>query len=868
MLFPALLSALALSGASYAEEQRAGAAPAWVIVRLTADAPIGRDGLPTDGRLLQRASELGIARFERLLPAGAGRRAPEAFARSGLGRTFRAHFSDPARSPDAILTRLAALPGVELAEPDAIATGGGTPNDTYLPYQWGVQNNGLLFSGSTAGADIQAVDAWDIETGDGSVIVAVLDTGVNTAEPDLSGQVWANTGEVAGNSVDDDANGYVDDTAGWDFAYTDASPSDVYGHGTNVSGIAVASGNNSIGYAGMCWDCQLMNVKVLDDANSGYYTWIAAGVIYAVDNDAHVVNMSLGGATDSSTLLAAVQYADAADVTVVVSMMNYGTVTPYYPAAYTEPIAVGATDFDDTRVDAFFWGGGSSYGSHIDVVAPGNYIYGLSTTSGWYYSYWGGTSQATPYVAGLAALLLTLDPTLLPADIRAYIEDSAEDRVGTTTEDTAGWDMYYGYGRINAWQALALLEDDLADADGDGYSVRTGDCDDANARISPGVAEIWYDGIDGDCDEANDYDADADGYDSDGYGGADCDDTDAAVSPAGTDTWYDGVDSDCDGASDYDADGDGFDSGSWGGADCNDVSASVSPAAADAWYDGVDANCDGASDYDADADGFDSDGYGGADCNDVNASISPAAADAWYDGVDANCDGASDYDADGDGFDSDGWGGADCNDASAAISPVAADAWYDGVDADCDGADDYDADADGFDSDGYGGADCNDVNASISPAATDAWYDGVDSDCDGASDYDADADGFDSDGYGGADCNDTNASVSPAAADAWYDGVDSDCDGASDYDSDADGFDSEGFGGADCDDTDAAISPAAADAWYDGLDADCDGASDYDADADGFDSDGYGGADCNDVNASISPAAADAWYDGVDANCD
>jgi len=380
-----------------------------------------------------------------------------------------------------------------------------------------------------------------------------------------------------------------------------------------------------------------------------------------------------------------------------------------------------------------------------------------------------------------------------------------------------------------------------------------GDCDDLDFGTYPGAADAWYDGVDADCAGDDDFDQDLDGYPHDAYGGTDCDDSNVDVNPDALETWYDGVDQDCDGLSDYDQDLDGHDSDAYTGDDCDDTDVGISPSASETWYDGVDSDCDGASDYDQDTDGYDSDAYAGSDCDDTNGAVNPGASDTWYDGVDSDCDGASDYDQDADGYDSDAYTGSDCDDTDAAVSPGASDTWYDGIDSDCDGASDYDQDADGYDSDAYTGSDCDDTSASVHPDAGETWYDGIDSDCDGASDYDQDADGYEADTYGGTDCVDTNEDVHPGASEIWYDGVDSDCDGGSDYDQDADGYDSDAYAGTDCADMDDTRNPGVTETWYDGVDSDCDGASDYDQDADGYDSDVYAGSDCDDTVSGINP---------------
>ncbi|MFZ5477563.1 MAG: MopE-related protein, partial [Myxococcota bacterium] len=307
------------------------------------------------------------------------------------------------------------------------------------------------------------------------------------------------------------------------------------------------------------------------------------------------------------------------------------------------------------------------------------------------------------------------------------------------------------------------------------------DCDDLTVSSYPGASDRPYDGVDADCAGDDDYDADADGYRSDSYGGDDCNDVDATVNPSAADTWYDGIDQNCDGANDYDRDGDGYVSSSYGGSDCNDLVSSISPAASDTWYDGVDSDCDGADDYDQDGDGYTSDAYGGTDCDDTNAVVRPGGVDVWYDGLDSNCDGLSDYDQDRDGYDSDSYGGDDCDDMDASVSPGDAEVWYDGVDTDCDGGSDYDQDGDGYDSDAYGGEDCEDTVASAYPGAPgEVYYDGVDTDCDGLNDYDQDLDGFESDAYGGTDCDDTDERVHPYRWESTTNGVDDDCDGGAD----------------------------------------------------------------------------------------
>lgn len=208
-------------------------------------------------------------------------------------------------------------------------------------------------------------------------------------------------------------------------------------------------------------------------------------------------------------------------------------------------------------------------------------------------------------------------------------------------------------------------------------------------------------------------DTDNDGYGSVATGGEDCEDDDATINPGVEEAWYDGLDSNCDGANDYDQDGDGVMLGS----DCDDEDASTYPGAADAWYDGVDSDCAGNDDYDQDLDG-----YGTDDCDDADPTVNPAATDTWYDAVDTNCDGANDFDQDGDGYQVD----VDCDDTDASANPGATEIWYDGIDQACDGGDDYDQDGDGVD---YP-TDCSDTDPTTTGPTAEV-VDGIDSDCDG-----------------------------------------------------------------------------------------------------------------------------------------
>ncbi|WP_294333468.1 S8 family serine peptidase [uncultured Chryseobacterium sp.] len=364
-------------------------------------------------------------------------------------------------------------PAIDFAEPNYIAHGAGVkgadtfstfPNDSYfLSRQWGLYNNGTFSaSGMTTAtdADVDMELAWDVETGNPNMIIAVSDSGLNMSHEDIAARVWSKPAEII-DGIDNDGNGLIDDYRGWDWVNNDNNPTDDHGHGTNCSGIIGSIANNGKGYAGVNWNSKIMPLKVLNSSNSATYAAMSNSLYYAVDNGAKVVSMSIGGSSTSSLIANAISYMKTNNVLLVACMMNNNNEVANYPAAYSTAydnvIAVGSTDANDKRTQPFFWSStsGSSYGNHINVVAPGNYIYGLGIDSNTSYnSYWGGTSQATPLVAGVASLILSKKPALTPVQVRNILQSTAEDMKGLASEDTAGFDKYHGWGRINAYAAL------------------------------------------------------------------------------------------------------------------------------------------------------------------------------------------------------------------------------------------------------------------------------------------------------------------------------------------------------------------------------------------------------------------------------
>lgn len=324
------------------------------------------------------------------------------------------------------------------------------PNDSMFFRQYGLQNLGSFnLTFSTVDSDSDLPEAWNIEQGDSNVVVAILDGGIALSHPEFAGRIWQNYAENPTNNIDDDGNGYIDDYQGWNFAYDTNSPADDLGHGTSVAGVTGANGNNAIGLAGVDWNCKLMICKVLDMNNFGTYADIADGIYYAANNGADIMNMSFSGGA-SSTISNAVQYAYNNNVVMCAASGNGNTSTPSFPAADSMVLAVGGSNAWDVRYQF------SNYGPHLDVVAAGDYVYVLDYANfSNYGAYSGGTSLASPFVAGVAALLKAQDTTRTNAEIYTIIRATAEDTVDVFTgEDVVGWDQYFGFGRVNAYDAL------------------------------------------------------------------------------------------------------------------------------------------------------------------------------------------------------------------------------------------------------------------------------------------------------------------------------------------------------------------------------------------------------------------------------
>ncbi len=296
---------------------------------------------------------------------------------------------------------------IAYVEQDALVKAMRVSKDPYFNQQWGLTK-------------IQAPQAWNITHGSPTIKIAILDSGIDSAHPDLASKI------VAKKNFSDSP-----------------TTEDLYSHGTHVAGIAAAITDNATGVAGMGYNSSLMNVKVLNDDGGGSYSWIIEGIIWAADNKADVINLSISGDVDSPAMKEAVDYAWNKGAVVVAAAGNNGSIKPSYPACYDNAIAVTAVNSDD-QLCSF-----SDYGDWIDVVAPGDAVSTLPNNS---YGSMGGTSMAAPFVSGLAGLAFAVAGDTdgdgkRNDEIRQAIQNGCNN-IGISGS---------GNGRINAYKTLSLL---------------------------------------------------------------------------------------------------------------------------------------------------------------------------------------------------------------------------------------------------------------------------------------------------------------------------------------------------------------------------------------------------------------------------
>jgi subtilisin family serine protease len=314
------------------------------------------------------------------------------------------------RVPEALIDRVAASlerTGLfTVVEQDHVAQGAALPNDPSFASEWHLTK-------------IKASSAWDLTKGSSSIKIAVLDSGVDSSHPDLASKI----------------------IPGWNFVADNSDTRDSQGHGTAVAGAIAAATNNYIGVAGVAWSNPIMPLVVLDSSNYASYSDVASAITYAADHGARIINVSLGGSSASTTLQSAVDYAWNKGAVVFAAASNNSSSTPYYPAACHNVVAVSATTQSDTFASF------SNYGSWITVSAPGDNI--LTTTKGGGYGSWYGTSLATPIAAGVGALVFSRNPALSSTQLVNILKQNSDDL------GSGGFDQYFGWGRVNAYRAVA-----------------------------------------------------------------------------------------------------------------------------------------------------------------------------------------------------------------------------------------------------------------------------------------------------------------------------------------------------------------------------------------------------------------------------
>ena len=334
-------------------------------------------------------------------------------------------------SSSELIDALSSHSGVVSLSPEMAAHTLLTPDDPSISYQWALDK-------------VYAYDAWDIALGSEDVVVGVLDTGIDWNHPDIAPNIWSNDQGYHGYNfiadnwfpMDDNINGYADDG--------DWLPNIYTYHGTHVAGVIGAATDNALGIAGMA-QVRLMAVKVMNDSGEGTDSTVASGLRWATDNGADVVVMSLGVEGISLPLQNAVNYASSRGVVLVAAAGNSGMSVLSYPAAFPNVIAVGATDELDRRAEF------SNFGTDLDLMAPGVNIY--STQGGGSYQYLSGTSAAAPHVAGVAALMLSVNPALTPEEVGEILNQTARDISRT------GYDTGTGWGVVNAFSAIDAVSD-------------------------------------------------------------------------------------------------------------------------------------------------------------------------------------------------------------------------------------------------------------------------------------------------------------------------------------------------------------------------------------------------------------------------
>ncbi len=364
-----------------------------------------------------------------------------------------------AQKIDGAIATASATPGVVYAEPDYVLRLMGVPNDPQFKNQWGYHNTGQTIGGSvgTVDGDVDGPEAWDLFTGDPNFVVAMFDSGTQLNHPDLAANTWTNPGEIANNNIDDDGNGYIDDTKGWDFESNDKDPTDTFGHGTHTGGTVAAVSNNGVGVAGMAWQSKIMSCKLDGFSAAGIVSDAIEALQYITFFKVRVSNNSWGVTQFSQPLYDAIKASKAYNHLFVCAAGNFATnndVTPVYPCTFDldNVISVAATTNKDLKASFSCFGAKT-----VDLGAPGQDVF--STTLGNGYGYNSGTSMACPHVVGVVALITAKHPTWTYLQVR--------ERLLTTTRPIAALaGKCVTGGVVNA--AAALAEACVPDCDGSG----------------------------------------------------------------------------------------------------------------------------------------------------------------------------------------------------------------------------------------------------------------------------------------------------------------------------------------------------------------------------------------------------------------
>ncbi len=416
--------------------------------------------------------------------------------RTAFRRMNLYHFAIPSgMSVSNSIKQLEQDPDVQYAEPNYIFSKQtvDTPSQQFSAQEVQAMSTSQTAQSSSGylatSAPIDVTNTWGDVTPNAKVVVAVVDTGLDLTHPVFTGAdaIWTNPGEIPNNQIDDDNNGYVDDVHGWNFVANDNDPQDDNGHGTHVSGIIVGTGENIYDGTYTPSNIQIMPLKFLDSTGSGTTANAIQAIYYAVNNGASIINASWGGPSYSQALQEAIAYAYNAGVVFVAAAGNYSDnndVTPMYPANYDVPnvISVAATTDSDTM--AYF----SNFGeSSVPLAAPGVYI--LSTYPGGGFATMSGTSMATPFVSGLAALLKEQQPGLLAYQIKQIIDANVDEPVSSTGSYLLAGKVETN-GRVNFLRALDAAKTAVVQTTQPAYSVTTQDQQFAAALAASGCGLI------------------------------------------------------------------------------------------------------------------------------------------------------------------------------------------------------------------------------------------------------------------------------------------------------------------------------------------------------------------------------------------